>query len=470
MSKDMFSKEDDHLNRGDCATNLTRLIQSQSEIKGEEGDGFVMTVSAPWGFGKTYFIRHIWGPMLLDEGYKCLYYNAWEHDFADDAFLSFIREMGFLIDQLEHKQTSDPIVMRNTRMQTLEAVGKWDVVKNKAADFLTRKGVVQSLTTLAGLALEAKGLQGAGAFSAAIGGATDAATQTVLNPTIGREEIMKQMELDQEQNTRCLIDAFKEAVGEYVEVIGEGKPIVVFIDELDRCKPTFSIELLEAIKHLFAVKNVVFVLGVDRQRLGDAASHLIGFSKDSAEGYLRRFVDIDFHLPEVNSTAIWKYELEKFTADLQQTKAISKNISSYVELAHILQLSVRDQLHCIRQIKLIQSMFLSTYSVKLSITLYLLLLMAYDQKFATKWATEGFKGKCSQTKELFFNFAHKNAVNSNDQHISKLRAACHHINEALKWMLPDDEIPIGNSSATNQVLDYCVFASSIDSSYQNITF
>ena len=74
------------------------------------------------------------------------------------------------------------------------------------------------------------------------------------------------------------------------------KPLIVFIDELDRCKPTYAIRLLETAQHFFTVRNVVFVLGLDREQLGHSIKAVYGNSFDS-DGYLRRFFDIDYRLP-----------------------------------------------------------------------------------------------------------------------------------------------------------------------------
>jgi hypothetical protein len=74
------------------------------------------------------------------------------------------------------------------------------------------------------------------------------------------------------------------------------KPIIILIDELDRCRPSYAIELLETAKHIFGVDRVVFVLAVNRAELAHSVKALYGNEFD-AEGYLRRFFDIDFLLP-----------------------------------------------------------------------------------------------------------------------------------------------------------------------------
>lgn len=74
-------------------------------------------------------------------------------------------------------------------------------------------------------------------------------------------------------------------------------PLVVVIDELDRCRPSYAVELLETAKHLFSVDGVVFVLALTRAELARSVKILYGDGFD-ATGYLRRFIDVDFRLPE----------------------------------------------------------------------------------------------------------------------------------------------------------------------------
>ena len=74
------------------------------------------------------------------------------------------------------------------------------------------------------------------------------------------------------------------------------KPIVVFIDELDRCRPSYAVELLETAKHIFSVNHVVYVLAVNRSELTHSVKALYG-EGFGATAYLRRFFDVDFRLP-----------------------------------------------------------------------------------------------------------------------------------------------------------------------------
>lgn len=75
--------------------------------------------------------------------------------------------------------------------------------------------------------------------------------------------------------------------------------MVVIIDELDRCKPTFAIQTLEVVKHLFDVNNIVFLFAVDIQQLSHSISSVYGQGFDSV-GYLCRFFDYIAKMPEPN--------------------------------------------------------------------------------------------------------------------------------------------------------------------------
>ena len=89
----------------------------------------------------------------------------------------------------------------------------------------------------------------------------------------------------------------------------ENLPLIVAIDELDRCRPSYAIELLEVAKHLFAVDHVVFVLAVNCEQLAHSVKALYGNDFD-AEGYLRRFFDVDCQLPEPGRDAFIRAQLQ----------------------------------------------------------------------------------------------------------------------------------------------------------------
>lgn len=92
--------------------------------------------------------------------------------------------------------------------------------------------------------------------------------------------------------------AYEELRSQLSAYIGElsVKPLVIFVDELDRVRPDYAVEFLEAIKHIFPIKGVCFVLGVDRKQLESSIRQLYG--DIDFENYYSRFVTREAELPE----------------------------------------------------------------------------------------------------------------------------------------------------------------------------
>ena len=86
--------------------------------------------------------------------------------------------------------------------------------------------------------------------------------------------------------------------------------MVFIIDELDRCRPTFAIELLERVKHIFDIPNMVFVLGINRDEICKSFQSIYG--DIDATVYLQRFFDMEFTLPEVDSATFGSHLMRKY--------------------------------------------------------------------------------------------------------------------------------------------------------------
>jgi len=109
--------------------------------------------------------------------------------------------------------------------------------------------------------------------------------------------------LSSHESISSSIDDFKSSVALLIkEVTKNGNltsPLFVFVDELDRCRPLYSIELLERIKHIFGISEVVFIVATDTQQLSHSVKAIYG-EGFNGETYLRRFFDQIYTLPEPN--------------------------------------------------------------------------------------------------------------------------------------------------------------------------
>ena len=247
--------EHDLLGRKESIEALTNLINSL--------DGpCVMAVDAGWGMGKTTFLK-MWAQHLRNERFPVVEFNAWETDFAQDPFIALYSEITGGLSELPG------------------ASGRIDELRAAA-------GVVFRALPAAAARL---------ALSAVPQVGPQLVSEVSPRPPTPREEVAATY-----QETKTALKAFREQLGQIAEAIApenDNAPLVVMIDELDRCRPTYAIELLEPAKHFFNVDHIVFVLCLDRAQLAHSVKAVYGASFD-AEGYLWRFFDIDYRLPQPN--------------------------------------------------------------------------------------------------------------------------------------------------------------------------
>lgn len=274
----------------------------------------VIAIDSRWGTGKTTFIR-LWEQHLKAEKLPSLYFNAWETDFSDEPLVSFLGEMNEGLKSLigVNQQASDA----------------WE--KAKAAGKQIAKRGIPALVKIG------------------TAGIIDA-------DKIIEDEIMKATgslagdALDNYLQQKKAISEFHDALTKFINQSADGKPLVIFVDELDRCRPNYAIELLERIKHLFSTEGLVFVLALDKKQLGHSIQAVYGNGIDS-NGYLRRFIDFEYQLKEPDkanyiNSLFSSLQLDKFFAprkqysELQYDQDHLKNV--FAMLATGLQLSLRE--------------------------------------------------------------------------------------------------------------------------------
>lgn len=237
----------DLLDRFDDALALTHLLH-------RFGGPCVVAIDAPWGSGKTTFIK-MWCQYLRNHDLPTIEFNAWTDDFSKDPFIALSSE---ILDALQVESTSHGHAM-------LKAV----VDRTRRAIAATIVGAVK-LSTSGLLDLDA-----------------------VLNSE--GVEPYGEARLRVHREVRDSVTELRLSLESAIKSLDFG-PLVVVIDELDRCRPSYAIELLEVSKHIFAVDGIVFVLAVNRAQLSNSMKGHYGATFD-AESYLSRFFDIDVRLP-----------------------------------------------------------------------------------------------------------------------------------------------------------------------------
>lgn len=110
-------------------------------------------------------------------------------------------------------------------------------------------------------------------------------------------------EIKSSRNIKDRIDSFLSNI-----LAERGDKLVVFIDEIDRCKPTYAIKLMERIKHYFEHENIIFVFSTNLEELQHSVKAIYG-SDFSAFRYLDRFFDLKIPMPKLEYDRYYDYIL-----------------------------------------------------------------------------------------------------------------------------------------------------------------
>lgn len=232
-----FTPEKDIFRRAEFGRGIANLLASSS-------DPLVVALDAPWGSGKTTFIKMLAGH-LRNEGFPVIYFDAFENDYVDDGFLTIAGEVISLSDELGQSATSSHMKFVKTAA--------------RAGSHLLRMGAK------IGVKAATLGVIDATNFEELKSVAGDIAKEASTKADQYVAELLRLQ--SQERKTLCEV---KKALTELASQLGsrndsesekpEPKPLVFIVDELDRCKPTFALDLLEKIKHIFSIPNVHFIL------------------------------------------------------------------------------------------------------------------------------------------------------------------------------------------------------------------
>lgn len=86
----------------------------------------------------------------------------------------------------------------------------------------------------------------------------------------------------------------------FEEVLFEkAEQLIIFVDELDRCRPSYAVQLLERVEHYFINDRITFVFSVNLEQLQHTIKNFYGNDFDACR-YLDRFFELRVSLPQIN--------------------------------------------------------------------------------------------------------------------------------------------------------------------------
>ncbi len=222
-------------------------------------------IDASWGMGKTYFaeaFKELIELKKTEPKIEVITINSWETDYFSDPMKSIIGEINNKnLISIETQKIAENII-KNIFKAGSKIILKLILKKAKFND-----EDIEELKSIF----------------------------TGINTS----------ELQDYKSYKALVDNFKE------QLTLENNLKLIIIDELDRCKPNYAIELLETVKHFFGVKNIIFIFLVNKEQLKSIISTSY-LTEDKCSEYFEKFFDIEFKLPEVEYEDFIEIEYKKY--------------------------------------------------------------------------------------------------------------------------------------------------------------
>lgn len=282
MGKEFYFETDDRLDRKKYAEFLKTLIENCDDYRREDSDGaYVIAIDSPWGTGKTRFAKMLRNYLedrtkdMSDDSspgkkavFNAIYYNSWDTDFSNDALQP-------LIHTITRSPEFKPDEFGEAGEEILEKFKKSAIAVAKVAGFALIHHFLGETAAEVAKALD------------------DASSEVKADP------------LEEYQSRLDLLQGFKDSLRDLIAHTKQ-KKLVIIVDELDRCRPTYAIQTLEVVKHLFDVNGLVFIFALDIKQLSCSIKTVYGQDMESI-GYLCRFFDYISNCPNPN--------YDKFIAD-----------------------------------------------------------------------------------------------------------------------------------------------------------
>ena len=219
---------------------------------------FAISVDGLWGTGKTT-VMQLLRSKLRGRGYPVFWFNPWKYSQNSDVVLAFLQA---LVTDKTYRPAFERI--KDSSGKVLQVV--MDIGLNTALKFVTQGAV-----------------------------SLDALKTRLENAELPFETYQDMVVK--------LETAFRDLVNE----ISSEQPLIIFLDDFDRCLPQDAIKLLEALKNLFVTENcrVIFICGIDTRVAKNFIRAHYKVTDDFAINYFRKIFNLTVAMPYHRDAAIY---------------------------------------------------------------------------------------------------------------------------------------------------------------------
>ena len=225
-----MSEKLDVLNRKDFIDKLIQLVEGFADKK----QGCCFGIDGAWGSGKTFVLEKfeeqlkvIQSEETAEDKYYVFHYDCWKYDYYEEPTIAIITAM---LDEIDRELSLFSKDVENAGKVAVETV---KTTLKKIASELCKNKIGIDLVEVA-------------------------------------SEILDKTDKEKVKDFDSLY-GFKKALEETrkgMQEIANDKTVVIVVDELDRCLPTYSIKVLERLHHIFnGLDNVIVIVSMDKSQL-----------------------------------------------------------------------------------------------------------------------------------------------------------------------------------------------------------
>lgn len=265
----------DILNRQEFVDRISDLLETLTEISAP----CTLALNGKWGSGKSFVLTMLEHQLrMLQDGekYMVFHYNCWQYDYYEEPLLALVAAMLDDMDEQSHLFSQNH---KETGARVLAAAGS--VLKKIAGEFIENK----------------------------IGVDVSAASEFYDKLRDGQEKVSEKFEAQHGYDHYYAFKQVLNGIKDQLRTLAAAQPLIVVVDELDRCLPDYAIKILERLHHLFSdINKVVVILAIDRNQLDNTVEQIFGSGIDT-ETYLKKFINLQINLDggKVNSNFSEKY-------------------------------------------------------------------------------------------------------------------------------------------------------------------
>jgi predicted KAP-like P-loop ATPase len=287
----------DYLNFGEVSQLAVDILTADGMLPVSVG------VFGNWGAGKSSLLKLIEEKLEQDDkNWIVIKFDAWLYQGYDDARAALLEVIATALTEAADGNAS-------LAAKTKKLLARVD-------GFRAMGLLAEGAALLAGVPTGGLIARSVGALGGAADGIQDQEEYETLGKTAkeAKEQAGGLLRPETKRSPPQQIDAFRKEYGEILEELG--KPLVVVIDNLDRCLPTNAIHTLEAIRLFLFLTNTAFIIAADEEMIrSSVADYFKGASDRHQIDYLDKLIQVPVRVPKAGVREIRSYLFMLYAID-----------------------------------------------------------------------------------------------------------------------------------------------------------